>query len=123
MLLDVLRPLVAHRAERLAREPAADHRAVLLGAQQRVLVAGDRARFGRGDEAGAEPHAVGAERDRGREPAPVEDAARGDHRHPVADRVDDLRHERHRRDGAGVTARLGALRDDEIAAGLDRAVA
>ena len=89
-------------------------------AQQRVLVAGDGARLGRRDEARAEPHAVGAERDRGREAAAVEDAAGGDDRHAVADRVDDLRHERHRRDRARVTARLGALRDHEVAAGLDR---
>ncbi len=40
--------------------------------------------------------------------------------HPVADRVDDLRHERHRRDVSGVAARLGALRDDDVAPGLDR---
>ena len=38
----------------------------------------------------------------------------------LADRVDDLRHERHRRDRSRVTTRLGALRDDEVATGLDR---
>ena len=38
----------------------------------------------------------------------------------LADRVDDLRHERHRRDRAGVTAGFGALRDHEVAAGFDR---
>ncbi len=68
--------------------------------EQRVLVAAHGARLGCRDEARAEPHAVGAERDRGREAAPVEDAARGDDRHAVADLVDDLRDERHRRDGA-----------------------
>ena len=58
----------------------ADHRAVLGRAQQRVLVAAHRARFGRRDEARADPHAVGAERERGGETAAVEDAARGDDR-------------------------------------------
>ena len=120
VLLDVLRPLVADRAQRLAGEAAADHRVVLVGAQQRFLVARHRARLGRRDEPGAEPHAVGAEAQRGREPAAVEDAARGDDRHPVADRVDDLRHERHRRDRAGVATRFGALRDHEVASGFDR---
>ena len=67
-----------------------------------------------------DPHAVGTERERGGEAAPVEDAAGGDHGHAVADRVDDLRDERHRRDLSGVPAGLGALRDDEVAAGLDR---
>ena len=53
MLLDVLRPLVAHGAQRLAREPAADDRAVLGRAQQRFLVAAHGARLGRRDEARA----------------------------------------------------------------------
>ena len=58
--------------------------------------------------------------DRGREAATVEDAARRDHRDAVADLVDDLRDERHGRDRAGVAARFGALRDHEVAPGLDR---
>ena len=66
--------------------------------EQRVLVAGDGARLGGGDEAGADPDAVGAERQSGGQAAPVEDAAGGDDRHALADRVDDLGHERHRRD-------------------------
>ena len=82
MLLDVLRPLVAHRAQRLAGEAAADHGAVFGGAQQRFLVAAHGARFGSRDEARAEPHAVGAERDRGGEPATVEDSAGRDDRYP-----------------------------------------
>ena len=56
--------------------------------------------------------------DGGQAPA-VEQAAGGDHRHPVADRVDDLGHEGHRGDRAGVAAGLGALGDDEVAAALD----
>ena len=79
-----------------------------------------RAGLGRGDEPRADPHAVGTEAQRGGEAAPVEDAAGGDDRHPVADRVDDLRHERHRGDLPGVAAGFGALRDDDVAAGFDR---
>ena len=53
-------------------------------------------------------------------PRPSTMPAGRDHRHPVADRVDDLRHERERGDLAGVAAGLGALGDDDVAAGLDR---
>ena len=88
--------------------------------EQRVLVAGRGARLGGRDEAGADPHAVGAERERGGEAAAVEDPAGRDDRHPVAHRVDDLGDERQRRDLAGVTTGLGALRDDDVATGLDR---
>src|SRR5207247_7649251 len=58
----VLRGLVADGPERLAREGPADHRPVLGGVKQRVLVARRRARFGRSDEAGADPYTVGTER-------------------------------------------------------------
>ena len=53
-------------------------------------------------------------------PRPSKMPPGGDHRHPIADRVDDLGHERHRRDLAGVAAGLGALGHDDVAAGLDR---
>ena len=64
--------------------------------------------------------AVGAQRERGSQAPPVDDAAGRHHRHPLADRVDDLGHEREGGDLAGVAARLGALGDDDVAAGLDR---
>ena len=111
---------VAHDPARLAGVGPGDDRAVLGQAEQGVLVAGDGAGLGRGDEAGADPHAVGAERERGGQAPPVEDAAGRDDRHLVADRVDDLGDERHGRDLAGVAAGLGALGDDDVAAGLDR---
>ena len=88
--------------------------------EQRVLVARDARGLGGGDEPGADPHAVGAEGERGGQAAAVEDAAGGDDGHPVADRVDDLGDEGHRGDRAGVAAGLGALGHDEVAAGLDR---
>ena len=53
--------------------------------------------------------------ERGGQAAPVEQAAGGDDRHLLADGVDDLRDEGHRRDRAGVAAGLGALGDDEVA--------
>ena len=56
----------------------------------------------------------------GRETAAVEDAACRDDRDALADRIDDLRHQREGRNRAGVAARLGALRDHEVAAGFDR---
>ncbi len=51
---------------------------------------------------------------------PVEQPAGRDHRHPIADGVDDLGHERHGGDLAGVAAGLGALGHDDVASGLDR---
>ena len=120
MLFVVLGDVVAHDAHGLAAERAADDGLVLVGGEQRVLVAGDGARLGRRDEAGPDPHAVGAEREGGGETPAVEDAAGRDHGHAVADGVDDLGHERHGRHRPGVAAGLGALGDDEIAAGLDR---
>ena len=89
-------------------------------ADQRLLVAGDGPGLGGGDEPGADPDAVGAEGQRGGEPPTVEDPAGGDDRDPVPDGVDDLGDERHRRHRPGVAAGLGALGDDEVAAGFDR---
>src|SRR5215471_15377055 len=60
MVVVVLGRLVPDGAQRLARECAADHGAVLGRPDERLLIAGRRARLGRGDEAGPDPHAVGA---------------------------------------------------------------
>jgi hypothetical protein len=120
VLLEVAGVLVAHGAQRLASECPRDDRAVLSRPEQRVLVSRRRSRLGRGDEAGADPNTVGAEGQCGGETAAVEDAAGRDHGDPVADRVDDLGDERQRRHGPRVAAGLGALRDDDVAAGLDR---
>ena len=49
----------------------------------------------------------------------VEEPAGRDDRNPVTDRVDHLRHERHRGDGARVATGFGALGDDDVAAGFD----
>ena len=95
--------------------------AVLGGGEQRLLVAVHGAGLGRGDEPGADPHAVGAEREarrrgrgrrtarRRRRPAP----ARRPRRRPAA-RAPSWRR-------AGVPAGLGALGDDEVAPAGDRA--
>ena len=91
VLLEVLRPVVAHDAARLAGEARETTVPSSGSADQRLLVAVDRAGLGRGDEAGADPHAVGAERQGGGEAAPVEEPAGGDDRDPLADGVDDLR--------------------------------
>ncbi len=62
----------------------------------------------------AHPDPGRAERERGRDLTPAADPARGQHRHPVADRVDDLRDQHHAADLAGVPARLVALGDDDV---------
>ena len=76
---------------------------------------------GRRDEARPDPHARRAQRQRRGESATVEDPAGGDDGDRAVHRVHDERHERQRRDGAGVTAGLGALGDDEVAPGVERA--
>ena len=119
VLLEVPGLGVADRAQGLAREGAADHGAVFGGADQGVLVARNRARFGRGDEPRADPRAVGSEGEGGGEPAAVEDPTGRDHRDLSTHRVDDLGNERHRGDGSGVASGLRALCDHEVAPGFD----
>ena len=120
VLLDVVRPVVADRAQRLTGEAAADDCLVLVGMQQRVLVAAHTTGLRRRDEPRAQPDAVPAEDQCGREASAVEDPTGGNDGDALADGVDDLRDERHRRDRAGVSTRFRALGDDEIAAGFDR---
>ena len=115
MVVEVAGPLVAQHAARLAGVGARHDGAVLGAGNQCILVAVDGAGLRSGDEAGADPHTVGAEGERGGEAAAVEDPPGGDDRHLLADGVDDLRDEGHRGDGAGVATRLGALGDDEVA--------
>jgi len=68
----------------------------------------------------ANPHAVGAECQRGGEPTTVVQAPGGDDRNLLADGVDHLRHECHRGDGAGMAPCFGALGDDEVASTCNR---
>ena len=77
-------------------------------------------RLGRGHEAGAQPHRLGAEHQRRGQPPTVGDPAGRDHRHRV-DRVHDGRHERQGgRPAAYMPTRLPTLRHDHIDAGVDR---
>ena len=80
---------------------------------------GDAALVGR-EEARTDPDAFGAEHQRRGDPATVGDPTGRDHRHG-RDGVDDGGNERHRRDPAGVTAGLGALRGHDVDAGRGRA--
>ncbi len=120
MLVPVLRVLVRHDTTGLAGVAPRDRGAVLVRTQQCVLVARGGARLGCGDEPGADPHTVGAQRQRCGQPAPVVQPAGRHYRNPFTDDVDDLRHQRHGCDLAGVSAGLGALRDHDVAPGLDR---
>ena len=85
--------------------------ALLGGLQRRRLL--------RGIEARADQHAVGAEHQRGGEPAPIRDAARGRDRN-AARRIDHRRHQRKCAARNAVAAGLGALRDQHVGALRDR---
>ena len=77
-----------------------------------------------GIEAGANQHAVRAQHQGRREPAPVGDAAGGQHQRigPAARaQVPDLGHQRERPAHRPVPARLGTLRDEDVRTGLDGA--
>ena len=115
-----LRVIVLDDAAGLAGVGAGDRGAVLVGAQQRFLVPRHAVGLGRGDEAGAHPDAVGAQRERGGQAAAVDDPPGRHHGDALAHRVDDLRDQGEGRDLAGVPARLGALGDDDVAARLHR---
>ena len=52
-------------------------------------------------------------------PRSVKDPACSGDRDPIADGVDDLRYQRHRRDEPRMASCLGALRDHDVASGLD----
>ena len=84
-------------------------------AHQGLAILPRRCRLRRRDEARADDDALRAERERGDDAAPVDDAARGDDRD--LHRVDHLRHERERADLARVPAGLGALRGHHVGAG------
>ena len=99
---------VSDRERRVSRR-AGREELLLHGRRGLGLVGGEPHR--------AAPHALGAERQRRRHLPAGGDAAGGEHRRR-RHRVDDLRHQHHGGDLAGVTAALGALRDDEVDAGL-----
>ncbi len=121
VLLVVVGPAVAHRPQRLAGERARHDRAVLGSLDELLLVARPGTRLGSRDETSSDPHAVGTQRQRSRETATVNDAARSDDRHAVSHGVDNLRDQRKRRDLSRVATGLGPLSDDEVASGVDRA--
>ena len=74
-LTDEIVLLDAHRA---AREDDRAHGVVVVSAEHLALVARRRAGLRRGDEPRADPHGRGAEGQRHRQPAAVEDAAGAD---------------------------------------------
>src|SRR3546814_8797210 len=75
VLLEVLGVVVAHGAQGLAGVGPGDDGVVVSTLDQRLAVAGHDVRLRGGDEAGAHPHAVGAEGEGGGQAATVEDAA------------------------------------------------
>jgi hypothetical protein len=101
-----------NRPNRLAREHLGHERVRLGGLEHALLVAGCGLALGRADQTRTQLDPAGAERKRGQETASVRKAAGGDHGH--AHGVDDLGHERQRRHGPDVPARLAARGDDRI---------
>ena len=97
----------------LPRGGARHHRALLVERHHPLLVVVVAVRLGRGDEARAHPHALGAQRQRRRDAAAVGHAARRQHRarrHRVHHRGD----QHQPGDAAGVAARLVALGDHHV---------
>ena len=76
--------------------------------------------FVRGLEPGSDDGAGSTEHQCGRQPSAVGDTACRQHRDRTCD-IDDSRYERQRGAPAAVTARLGALRRDDVRAHLERA--
>jgi hypothetical protein len=115
-----VRPLRLEQPGRLATVDPCPDGLIGLGGDQRALhrlVAELVLR--RRQPVRAHPDTARAEREcRGDLPAGA-DAAGSENMRVGADRVDDVRHEHHRGDLAGVAARLGALRDDDVDAVVD----
>ena len=93
--------------------PGDDGVGVLRGEDLLLVGVGDGALVHR-EEARAHLHALGAERERGRDAAPVGDAARADDRD--GDRIGDRRQKGHRGELADVPARFRALGHDGVGA-------
>ena len=83
-----------------------------------LAIALRRLRLRRCDKAGADHDALRTDRERRRYLAPVRDSSGSQHRQSHC--VDHLRHQREHSDFAGMPARLGALRDDHVSAGVLR---
>jgi hypothetical protein len=94
---------------------------VAVAVDDRLLEILMQRRFHGGEEAGAEQNAVGAERQRCGQAAAVRIAASSEHRHRRHG-VDHHGEQRHARHPADVAAAFGALRDDDVGAGLHRAL-
>ena len=120
-VVPIVDPRVADHTHRLARVRAGDRRVRRADLGDALLVALVGARLLRGDEARAHPYALRPERERGREPAPVDECARREH--GDVHRVDDLRDQGDAADQAGVPARLGALGDHDAQPACSAAIA
>ena len=131
------RPFAAGPALDEAVAPRSDHRArpdqaggdvgdfrklrvVAVAVDDRLLEIRMQRRFDRGEKAGAEQDAVGAERQRGDETAAVRVAAGRQHR-DRRHRVDHHGEKRHAGHPADMAAALGTLRDNNVGACLCRA--
>ncbi len=73
-----------------------------------------------GIEARAEQHAGRAQHHHRGEPAAIADAAGSGNRHPAGREIDDRRHDVEGGARCAVAARLGALRDQDVGAGIER---
>ena len=111
-LFELARELVREDAHGMPRRAPRDDRRAIARLQDELLVVFVRDTLLRQDEARAHLHAPCAEGERRRHAARITDAARRDDRN--IDGVDDLRHERHRRDLADVTARLRSLSNERV---------
>ena len=123
--LDVLRvlfPLLGRRVTQgpqgFARPAAGNDRVAFARLDDGILVDLGRAGLLRGDKPRADPYAFAAEGQGRRQAATVEDSA-GRH-DGDGNRIDRLGQQSESADRTGVSARFGALSDDQVATGLGR---
>ena len=112
-LLPRVGPVVAEHPARLAGERTAPHGGPGVGVEQLLLLRRRKVGLLDGEPQGARPHALGAERERGRDLLAGADAAGGEHR-GGGDGLGDLGPEHDRADLTGVAAALAALGDDDV---------
>ena len=110
---------IAQHAHRLAGERLGDDRPRLVRGEDALLEARKCPCLRGGNEAGADPDAVGSKHQGRGQATPIEDSACRNDGNRTLHGINNHRDERQRGDLTGVTSGLGSLGDHEVAAGID----